>query len=199
MTDAFTTRPQITLATALRLVEAAVAHGDSANLPVAVAVSDAAGNLVASARMDDAPLGAMRLAADKAYTSALWQMPSGDLHESSQPGGGDWGVTSTEGGRIVVYAGGLPIFAEWHPRWSTGRQRRHRRPGRPVRQRGSRRSALRGVTKQLIEFRERWPARVLETQMHQSVAVHPPQPMRRQAGPRQGLSGSRRAKCLGAA
>lgn len=111
MIDAFTNRPQITLATALRLVEAAVAHGESASLPVAVAVSDAAGNVVASARMDDAPLGAMQLAADKAYTSALWQMPSGDLHESSQPGGGDWGVTSTEGGRIIVYAGGLPIFA----------------------------------------------------------------------------------------
>jgi uncharacterized protein GlcG (DUF336 family) len=62
--------------------------------------------------MDDVPLGAMRLAADKAYTSALWQMPSGDLHESSQPGGADWGVTSTEGGRIVVYAGGFPILAD---------------------------------------------------------------------------------------
>ena len=57
-------------------------------------------------------LGALRLAVDKAYTSALWQMPSGDLHESSQPGGGDWGVTSTEGGRIIVYAGGLPIFSD---------------------------------------------------------------------------------------
>ena len=39
-------------------------------------------------------------------------MPSGDLHESSQPGGDDWGVTSSEGGRIIVYAGGLPIFAD---------------------------------------------------------------------------------------
>ena len=39
-------------------------------------------------------------------------MPSGDLHQSSQPGGDDWGVTSTEAGRIVVYAGGLPILAD---------------------------------------------------------------------------------------
>jgi len=112
VSDAFTNRPQITLATALRLVQAAVAYGETAPLPVAVAVTDAAGKLVASARMDDAPLGAMRLARDKAYTSALWQMPSGDLNESSQPGGGDWGLTSTEGGHIVVYAGGLPIFAD---------------------------------------------------------------------------------------
>jgi uncharacterized protein GlcG (DUF336 family) len=112
VTTPFTHRPQITVATALRLVEAALAQGAASGVPVAVAVSDAAGNVVASARMDDAPLGAMRLAADKAYTSALWQMPSGDLHESSQPGGADWGVTSTEGGRIAVYAGGFPILAD---------------------------------------------------------------------------------------
>ena len=109
MTEPFLNRPQITLAAALRLVNAAVTHG-AANVPVAVAVADASGNVVASARMDDAPLGALNLAVDKAYTSALWQMPSGDLHETSQPGGDDWGVTSTEQGRIVVYAGGLPIF-----------------------------------------------------------------------------------------
>jgi uncharacterized protein GlcG (DUF336 family) len=102
-------RPQVTLAAALRLVGAAVEHSAAVGVPVAVAVADAAGNLVASARMDDAPLGAMRLAIDKAFTSALWQMPSGDLHVSSQPGGDDWGVTTTEGGRIIAYAGGLPI------------------------------------------------------------------------------------------
>ncbi|MCZ3389637.1 MAG: heme-binding protein [Actinomycetia bacterium] len=112
MDEAFMNRPQIKLAAALGLVEAAVAHGASSGVPVAVAVTDAAGNVVASARMNDAPLGGMQLAADKAYTSALWQMPSGDLRESSQPGGADWGLTSTAGGRIIVYAGGLPIFAD---------------------------------------------------------------------------------------
>lgn len=111
MDEDFVARPQITVATALRLVEAALAQGGSTGIPVAVAVSDGAGHVVASARMDDAPLGALRLAADKAYTAALWQMPTGDLHTSSQPGGDDWGITSTEGGRIVVYAGGFPVFS----------------------------------------------------------------------------------------
>lgn len=64
--------------------------------------------------MDDAPLGATRLATDKAYTSALWQMPSGNLQQSSQPGGDDWGITTTESGRIVVYAGGFPLFSGGH-------------------------------------------------------------------------------------
>jgi uncharacterized protein GlcG (DUF336 family) len=112
VTDDFVTRPHVTLATALRLIEAACAHGRSIGVPVAVSVADSGGRVVASARMDDAPLGALRLAADKAYTSVLWQMPSGDLRVSSQPGGDDWGVTSTEDGRIVVYAGGFPVFAD---------------------------------------------------------------------------------------
>ena len=112
MTDEFLDRPQVSLALAQRLVTAAVAQGEAEGVPVSVAVTDASGNLVAAARMDAAPLGALRLATDKAYTSALWQMPSGDLHDSSQPGGADWGVTSTEGGRVVVYAGGFPIFSD---------------------------------------------------------------------------------------
>ena len=110
MSEDFISRPGLSAVAAMRLIAAAKAHAESTNLAVAVAVSDAAGNAIATARMDDAPLGALRLANDKAYTAALWQMPSGDLSASSQPGGADWGLTSTEGGRIVVYGGGLPIF-----------------------------------------------------------------------------------------
>jgi uncharacterized protein GlcG (DUF336 family) len=112
MTDPFTLRPAITLATALRLVEAVIADAGATGLAVAVVVTDASGTVVASARMDDAPLGALRLAGDKAYTSAIWQTASGDLRLSSQPGGADWGITSTENGRIVVYDGGLPILSD---------------------------------------------------------------------------------------
>ena len=111
MSPQFVQHPQVSLDLALELVRAALDQGETAGVPISVAVSDASGNLVASARMDASPLGAMRLAVDKAYTAALWQMPSGDLHESSQPSGDDWGITSTEGGRVVVYPGGFPIFA----------------------------------------------------------------------------------------
>jgi uncharacterized protein GlcG (DUF336 family) len=110
VTDAFVTRPSLTLATARRLIDAASAHAEQIGVALSLAVLDAGGHEIATARMDGAALGTMRLAVDKAYTAALWQIPSGDLHESSQPGGDDWGVTSTEGGRIVVYQGGLPVF-----------------------------------------------------------------------------------------
>ena len=112
MTDSFVSRSQISLASAQELIAAAVTHASTIGIAICVVVADGAGNVIASARMDDAPLGAMRLATDKAYTATLWQIPSGDLRLSSQPGGDDWGVTSTESGRIVVYEGGLPVFAD---------------------------------------------------------------------------------------
>ena len=61
--------------------------------------------------MDGAALGAMRLAVGKAYTAALWGMRTGDFTESAQPGGADRGSKTTDD-RIVVYAGGLPLFAD---------------------------------------------------------------------------------------
>jgi uncharacterized protein GlcG (DUF336 family) len=79
------------------------------NLSLAVAVVDDGGHLVASQRMDGAALGAMTLAAGKAYTSVLWAAPTGDFMESTQPGGDDWGWNSTDP-RIVVYQGGLPLL-----------------------------------------------------------------------------------------
>ncbi len=107
----FHRRPEVSLRLAQDLVRTTCAAAAARGVAVSVAVTDRAGDLVAAARMDAAPLGSLRLAQDKAYTAALWQMPSGDLHVSTQPGGADWGLTSTAGGRIVVYAGGLPILS----------------------------------------------------------------------------------------
>ena len=82
----------------------------SDELAVAAAVVDPGGHVIASARMDGAALGAMKLAVDKAYTAVLWQTPTGYFMSSTQPGGEDWGFNTTSDGRVVVYAGGLPVF-----------------------------------------------------------------------------------------
>ncbi len=102
---------QIGLDLALRLIDEVRAAAAREGLSVAVAVADRGGNAVASARMDGAALGAMALAVDKAYTAVLWEVPTGDFMASTQPGGVDWGFNTTTGGRVVVYAGGLPIVA----------------------------------------------------------------------------------------
>jgi uncharacterized protein GlcG (DUF336 family) len=100
---------EIGLDAALRLIDEVRAEATRQGLAVAVAVADRGGNAVASARMDGAALGAMTLAVDKAYTAVLWQVPTGEFMQSTQPGGVDWGFNTTSGGRVVVYAGGLPI------------------------------------------------------------------------------------------
>jgi glc operon protein GlcG len=79
-------------------------------LGLAGCVTDRGGHVVASARMDNAPLGALPIAADKAYTSALWGMRTSEAAEASLPGNGDWGFATTLGGRMIVFAGGVPIF-----------------------------------------------------------------------------------------
>jgi uncharacterized protein GlcG (DUF336 family) len=108
--ERFPLHPEVSLATALELVAAACAEAARTGIAVSAVVSDRSGEIVASSRMDGAPLGSYGLARDKAYTSAAWGMPSGDLRLSSQPGGDDWGITSTADGRIVVYDGGLPLL-----------------------------------------------------------------------------------------
>jgi uncharacterized protein GlcG (DUF336 family) len=110
MSDQLVPASDVALSAALRLIADVVARAAADGLAVSIAVTDRAGNLVAVGRMPDAALGTLRLATDKAYTAAIWQYPSGAFRESSQPGGDDWGLTSTESGRIVVYDGGLPIM-----------------------------------------------------------------------------------------
>lgn len=81
------------------------------SLSLAAAVVDSGGQVVASQRMDGVALGAMQLAVGKAFTAVLWGVRSGDFMASTQPGGDDWGFDHTDP-RIVVYAGGVPLFVE---------------------------------------------------------------------------------------
>jgi uncharacterized protein GlcG (DUF336 family) len=96
---------------ALALFAAVRAEAEARSLQLAVCVVDAAGHAVASQRMDGAALGAARLAYGKAYTAVLWGMRSGEFMATTQPGGTDWGFDGTEE-RVVVYAGGLPLFVD---------------------------------------------------------------------------------------
>jgi glc operon protein GlcG len=94
---------------ALELLAQVRAEAVARSLELAMCVVDASGHVIASQRMDGAALGAMQLASGKAYTAVLWGMRSGDFMQSTQPGGDDWGFNATDE-RIVVYAGGLPLF-----------------------------------------------------------------------------------------
>jgi uncharacterized protein GlcG (DUF336 family) len=109
--DGLIERRSVSLDAALALLTAVRSEASSRGLALAIAVVDDGGNVVASARMDGAALGAMPLAVGKAYTAVLWDTPTGGFTASTQPGGDDWGWNMTDP-RIVVYAGGVPLHAD---------------------------------------------------------------------------------------
>jgi uncharacterized protein GlcG (DUF336 family) len=107
--DGLLERRDPSLEHALAILESARDEAERRSLSLAVAVVDSGGHVVASQRMDGVALGAMQLAVGKAFTAVLWGIPSGSLAASTQPGGDDWGFNTTDP-RIVVYAGGVPLF-----------------------------------------------------------------------------------------
>lgn len=102
-------RADLSLNLATRLIANATDEAASIGTPMAVAVVDGAGNLVAMHRMDGAQLVAVPLAIDKAWTAVACNAPTDEWAPSTIPGGDDWGMSSALGGRIVVLPGGLPV------------------------------------------------------------------------------------------
>ncbi|MBK9971891.1 MAG: heme-binding protein [Acidimicrobiaceae bacterium] len=102
-------RTDLSLAGARAVLDAAIAAATTAGLAVCVAVCDAGGNALATARMDGAPILSLQIATDKAWTVAVfnglptagwWQLIEGEpalVH----------GITHTP--RLVVFGGGEPV------------------------------------------------------------------------------------------
>jgi cob(I)alamin adenosyltransferase len=109
--DGLVSRRQLSLDLALSLLARVREEAAARELSLAVVVVDAGGHVQASQCMDGVALGAMRLAAGKAFTAVSWATPSGAFGQSTQPGGDDWGWNTTDE-RIVVYAGGIPLLVD---------------------------------------------------------------------------------------
>jgi uncharacterized protein GlcG (DUF336 family) len=99
----------LTLAAARRAIAAVEREAATMRVAMSVAVVDAGDQLVAFARMDGADLVGVRLAQDKAYTALVNRMPTRDLAPVVQPGTEFYGYDSLSGGRMVVFAGGMPL------------------------------------------------------------------------------------------
>ena len=102
----------MSLGAAEALLEGVKRESQARGARLAAVVVDRGGNLVASMRMDRAQLGAASIAMDKAVTAASFGHPTRAWAASSAPGGSDWGLAGTLGGRAIVFPGGVPIFAD---------------------------------------------------------------------------------------
>ena len=97
----------ITLDQAEAIVEACKAEAVAVGQPMNIAVVDDGGNLVAFSAMDDTKLIGENISQRKALTAVLFQMDTRDLVPLVQPGAALYGIESTSGGKLVVFAGGV--------------------------------------------------------------------------------------------
>lgn len=99
----------ITLEDAKRVIAAAEREAASVGQPMNIAVVDGGGNLLAHVRMDGAWIGSIDIAINKAFTSRAFDLPTQDLAKESQPGQQFYGIHASNNGRIMIFAGGIPL------------------------------------------------------------------------------------------
>jgi uncharacterized protein GlcG (DUF336 family) len=99
----------IKLKEALHVIAAAEAKADEIGQPMNIAVVDAGGNLVSHVRMDGAWIGSIDISINKAFTARAFDISTAQLGENSQPGQQFYGIQNSNHGRIMIFAGGVPL------------------------------------------------------------------------------------------
>lgn len=99
----------VTLEDARRVIKAAEAKAAEIKQPMNIAVADAGGNLVSHVRMDNAWLGSIDISIKKAFTARAFDIATKDLAQHSQSGGQFFGIHASNDGKIMIFAGGIPL------------------------------------------------------------------------------------------
>ena len=99
----------ISLKDARRIIAAAETKANEIGQPMNIAVADAGGNLVAHIRMDNAWIGSIDISIKKAWTSRAFDITTKDLAENSQSGDQFFGIHASNNGRVMIFAGGVPL------------------------------------------------------------------------------------------
>jgi glc operon protein GlcG len=100
--------PPIAVSAALKLIERGMEKSAAQGLMMVFAVVEPSGELVAFARMDDAPYASIRLAQQKASTSARLRLTTAELEERVQ--GGRMALLSSD--EVIAIGGGVPIVVD---------------------------------------------------------------------------------------
>ena len=98
-----------TLSDARRIIAAAEKKAVEIGQPMNIAVADEGGNLISHVRMDGAWLGSIDISIKKAFTSRAFDISTKDLATHSQSGDQFFGIHASNGGRVMIFAGGIPL------------------------------------------------------------------------------------------
>ena len=104
-----TTYKTLQLPDARRIIAAATKKAEDIKQPMNIAVVDAGGNLLAFERMEDAWLGSIDISIKKAWTSRAFNITTQDLAQHSQSGNQFFGIHASNDGKVMIFAGGIPI------------------------------------------------------------------------------------------
>jgi len=99
----------MTMEKAQKIIEAGIVKAKQIGQPMNIAVVDAGTNLTAFARMDGAWLGSIDIAINKAFTAKAFDISTLELGGNSQPGEQFYGIHASNHGRVMIFAGGIPI------------------------------------------------------------------------------------------
>ena len=99
----------LTLEDARKIIAAAEKKAEALKQPMNIAVADAGGNLIAHVRMDEAWMGSIDISIKKAFTSRAFDISTKDLATFSQSGGQFFGIHASNDGRVMIFAGGVPL------------------------------------------------------------------------------------------
>ncbi len=99
----------VKLEDARRVIAAAEKKAVEIGQPMNIAVADEGGNLVAHVRMDGAWLGSVDISIKKAFTARAFDISTKDLASHSQSGGQFFGIHASNDGRVMIFAGGVPL------------------------------------------------------------------------------------------
>ena len=99
----------LTLDDAMKVINAAQKKAATIGQPMNIAVADGGGNLVAHVRMDGAWLGSIDISIKKAFTARAFDIATKDLAPLAQPGADFFGINTSNNGRIMIFAGGIPL------------------------------------------------------------------------------------------
>ena len=99
----------ITLSDARRVIGAAEAKAHEIGQPMNIAVVDSGGNLVSHVRMDGAWIGSVDISINKAFTARAFDIETAQLAKNSQPGQQFFGIHASNHGRVMIFAGGIPL------------------------------------------------------------------------------------------
>jgi uncharacterized protein GlcG (DUF336 family) len=99
----------VTLQAARKVIQAGEAKARDIGQPMNIAVVDAGANLVAFERMEGAWIGSIDISINKAFTARAFDLETKALGENSQSGDQFFGIHASNQGRIMIFAGGVPL------------------------------------------------------------------------------------------